>query len=371
MMLTNPITSAAAKAGLAYLDYLTTFWLPESLWKSWSYFGRIQAARILEIPVGAVASTTNHLEAFNAILKHKYITDHQRGGKRLRFDLLMFLLVTQILPAIFERRKAEESFYDWLSSRFARYGQGNLSRAPEKKLQVLQKFEFAWWTSEARLRTQEEVQYIIGQKRIANYSWLGPYQLAATCASSVEDIRLLSHKRYTMIVNCYGWARCSCPAFEKRGFACKHLWAFRTVITRMQTQYTFIFPESFEEAQQIYSSLFIPKIPTDLQPTEPPTLVSETLRPAPITNSLAKINTDIDDLMDSITVAPGPLHSNSEESETSDQDTAGLGEASDCSDIDDGLVELANVSHFRTSEAYIKVVPDHVRDKSSNHPSAQ
>lgn len=337
MMLTNPITSAAAKAGLAYLDYLTTFWLPESLWKSWSYFGRIQAARILEIPVGAVASTTNHLEAFNAILKHKYITDHQRGGKRLRFDLLMFLLVTQILPAIFERRKAEESFYDWLSSQFARYGQGNLSRAPEKKLQVLQKFEFAWWTSEARLRTQEEVQYIIGQKRIANYSWLGPYQLAATCASSVEDIRLLSHKRYTMIVNCYGWARCSCPAFEKRGFACKHLWAFRTVITRMQTQYTFIFPES----------------------------------PAPITNSLTKINTDIDDLMDSITVAPGPLHSNSEESETSDQDTAGLGEASDCSDIDDGSVELANVSHFRTSEAYIKVVPDHVRDKSSNHPSAQ
>ncbi|KAF8521298.1 hypothetical protein JB92DRAFT_2807711 [Gautieria morchelliformis] len=111
--------AAGAMAGLAYLDYMTNTWMPYSLWKGWSHKGHLEASRILKIPIEGVIPTTNHLEAFNAVLKRKYIHQWQRAGKRLRFDLFVYLLITQILPGIFTRRCLQRTYYSWLSTRFA------------------------------------------------------------------------------------------------------------------------------------------------------------------------------------------------------------------------------------------------------------
>ena len=121
---TDPDNAVATSAsnGLIYLDYLSKNWLSQSLWKSWSHSGRLEAARILGKSVDHIAPTTNHLESFNGVLKRKYIRQFQKGGRRLRFDLLIFLLATHILPGIFQQCHIEKQFYDWLSSRFHHYG---------------------------------------------------------------------------------------------------------------------------------------------------------------------------------------------------------------------------------------------------------
>jgi hypothetical protein len=115
---------AAAKAGLSYLDYLGDTWMHESLWQSWSQKGRTVASIILKIPIEGVLPTTNHLESFNGLLKRKYIPRWQRSGSRLRFDFLIHILITQILPDIFASRLAHRNYHIWLTSRFADHAGG-------------------------------------------------------------------------------------------------------------------------------------------------------------------------------------------------------------------------------------------------------
>ncbi|KIJ41571.1 hypothetical protein M422DRAFT_780303 [Sphaerobolus stellatus SS14] len=299
IMSTNPNTSASAKNGLTYLKYLTTTWLVEPLWKSWSQHGRNEAAKILGVPIKNVAPTTNHLESFNGVLKKKYIRSFQKGRHRIRFDLLVFLLVTRVLPGIFQQRKAESQYYDWLSQRFVQnVGGRDLvqerdSRLQEKNSQhqsVTQSpFEFTWWIPDGQTNGEDGVAHIIKNKRIGNIRWLGPYTITASCASSLEDMRLVEHKRYTLLMNYYGWATCSCPAFENNGYACKHLWAFRFAVTHMKTPYAFIFPDSQEQAQQIFTTLFIPATGTSIpNRTEPPKMVDSPSLPPPLSNDTAQ-----------------------------------------------------------------------------------
>ncbi|KAF8508654.1 hypothetical protein JB92DRAFT_2732214 [Gautieria morchelliformis] len=96
--------------------------MPYSLWNGWSHKGHLEASHILKIPIEGVIPTTNHLEAFNAVLKCKYIHQWKRAGKRLRFDLFVYLLITQILPGIFTHcclplSHRQEVTTDWKSIR--------------------------------------------------------------------------------------------------------------------------------------------------------------------------------------------------------------------------------------------------------------
>ena len=110
--------ATAATAGLTYLKYLTDTWMTLALWHGWSQKGRIEASFILKISIEGVIPTTNHLEVFNGVLKRKHIHRWQHAGKRLRFDLFIYLLITQILPGIFYNRNAQETYLTWLSNRF-------------------------------------------------------------------------------------------------------------------------------------------------------------------------------------------------------------------------------------------------------------
>lgn len=79
------------------------------LWKSWSDHGRHIAAQILKCPFEGVLPTTNHLESFNGLLKNKHLHRWQRSGRRLHVDVLIKVMVTQILPAIFEQWVMEKA----------------------------------------------------------------------------------------------------------------------------------------------------------------------------------------------------------------------------------------------------------------------
>ncbi|KAJ7787555.1 hypothetical protein B0H14DRAFT_279459 [Mycena olivaceomarginata] len=52
-----------------------------------------------------VIPTTNHLESFNGILKRKHLRRWQNGGRRIRVDVLIQILITHILPSIFQERR--------------------------------------------------------------------------------------------------------------------------------------------------------------------------------------------------------------------------------------------------------------------------
>ncbi|KAJ3523870.1 hypothetical protein NM688_g8655 [Phlebia brevispora] len=98
----------AMKGALEHIDYLENYWTRDFLWQSWSRFGRLAAAAILKRDVNEVLPTTNHLESFNGVLKRSYLLPHQRGGRRLRLDILIHLLIFRIFPSIFKRRALED-----------------------------------------------------------------------------------------------------------------------------------------------------------------------------------------------------------------------------------------------------------------------
>lgn len=118
-LLTNNTAKPAAEGGLAHLNYLDANWMSISLWQSWSEWGRLTAAAAIKIPVEGIIPTTNHLESFNAVLKRKYIQQHVHSGHRLRFDILIFLLITQILPQIYNHRRLIQEHRRFLNERFS------------------------------------------------------------------------------------------------------------------------------------------------------------------------------------------------------------------------------------------------------------
>lgn len=80
------------------------YWMTESLWQSWSSFDRHVAVDKLRFEI---LTTTNHLESFNGVL-NTYLCRWQRGNHHLRIDvLLLHLLITNILPSVFQARAPE------------------------------------------------------------------------------------------------------------------------------------------------------------------------------------------------------------------------------------------------------------------------
>ncbi|KAJ6448730.1 hypothetical protein C8R47DRAFT_1181520 [Mycena vitilis] len=73
-------TSKAILRAIKHVDYLSTYWTTEALWKSWSDYGRKVAAALLGCAMDGVIPTTNHLESFNGVLKRKHL---RRGGNAL------------------------------------------------------------------------------------------------------------------------------------------------------------------------------------------------------------------------------------------------------------------------------------------------
>lgn len=244
----NPAAQFVSKAAIAYLEYLTTTWMPEPLWQSWSHKGRSVASVILRIPVEGVLPTTNHLESFNSLLKRKYIPQWQCSRARLRFDFLINILITHILPDIFANRRAHQQYLNWLTTRFSAYTGGMKLPTTLDSNRAQTVSGICWWgadqqrDSDASALLRRGCLGVIAQNSSSD-------QYETTCSSSSQAgavYQLELHRR--------GCGRCTCPDFSQRGGACKHLRAFRSVIDDwIQRGLTspFFYPNSLSAAKQL------------------------------------------------------------------------------------------------------------------------
>ncbi|KAJ3831868.1 hypothetical protein F5878DRAFT_667107 [Lentinula raphanica] len=171
MILTSyPEGKRAAEAGLEHFQYLNEFWMRPTLSQSWSEWGRLAAAAAIKIPVEGIILTTNHLESFNMVLKKKYIQQHLHSGHCLRFDLLIILLITEILPKEQERMMEQSRFHSIASG-------------------------------------------------------VPPYTFTAGCASSHH-----AGTSHFLQLGQTGEGLCTCIDFSNKGGACKHLRAFHLIV---------------------------------------------------------------------------------------------------------------------------------------------
>ncbi|KAJ3861149.1 hypothetical protein EV359DRAFT_84614 [Lentinula novae-zelandiae] len=158
----DPAAKLASKGGISHLDYLEKYWMPVPMWQSWSEWGHITASALLRIAVEDVIPTTNHLESFNAILKRKYIRSWLHSGHHLRFDVLIMLLVTRILPDIFKRWVSRKNYRLWVSQRFKEAAGGVDLQELQEQFRVQRKLDedkarqICWWLNDEKHRSLGE-----------------------------------------------------------------------------------------------------------------------------------------------------------------------------------------------------------------------
>ena len=250
---------SAAKSGHAYLTYMNSTWMPEALWQSWSQRGRTVAATLLKISVEGVLPTTNHLESFNCLLKRKYIRQWQRSGARLRFDFLIHVLISKILPEIFALRRSQGMYAMWLSARFSQSAGGvNLAEKGVTKHDIdpSSSPHLYWYALDKR--RDDEALGIVVLRRVYNIKFPNHDLVEATCAASSASMEDPHHPRYTQWMHRAGLANCSCSDFMLHGGACKHLRALRHIVLSWVAQNLlppFYHPTSLDDARQVLHSL--------------------------------------------------------------------------------------------------------------------
>ncbi|KAJ3717550.1 hypothetical protein C8R42DRAFT_724462 [Lentinula raphanica] len=248
----NEETRSIAEAALKHTQYLLDHWMPENLWQSWSEWGRRAAAVKIGAPVQNMIPTTNHLESFNCILKRKFIGSWLRSGKRLRIDLLIFILVTRILPNIFARHHTRLQHRVWLADRFRQPAHGadlvkNLQRNSGALTSSTDQHVVAWWPSDDD--RQNSALDLASKGALVSLTRPDANSYQASCTSSRNSDVL-----YAVSIQRSGHASCSCPDFLKNGRACKHLCALRLVVEALVVaghEQAFFFPANQLEASQI------------------------------------------------------------------------------------------------------------------------
>jgi hypothetical protein len=273
---------AAARAALSYLDYLTATWMHESLWLSWSQKGRAVASVILKVPIEGVLPTTNHLESFNGLLKRKYIPRWQHSGIRLRFDFLIRILITEILPDVYASRLSSRNYRTWLVNRFADHA-GGVNLVELRKSQTLQVQHAAqhaslcWW--EVDQRRDSEALGIFQLRRLHNIRQsVSSDQFEAMCISASVTLDSTMPKQYELRLRRGGFGHCNCPDFSHRGGACKHLRALHLVIESWVQQNIiapFYYPSTAPSIDSLLLNSLIPEnhlapSQTMLQSEQPP-----------------------------------------------------------------------------------------------------
>ncbi|KAJ3966046.1 hypothetical protein EV361DRAFT_872715 [Lentinula raphanica] len=239
-------TRSMAEAALKHLTYILEYWMPENMWQSWSSRGRHAASARIGIPVDDMIPTTNHLESFNSVLKRKFIGSWLRTGRRLRVDLLIYILIARILPDIFARRLSRLEHRTWLTERFQAHGADLVSIQQQNSDRIV-----AWWPEDES--RQKSAQKLASEGGLASLTHPHPDDYTAVCSSSTKPDVF-----YTLSIQRSGRASCSCPDFQKKGGACKHLRAMRLVLDALVLaghERAFNFPSTQLEAIQIELSM--------------------------------------------------------------------------------------------------------------------
>jgi hypothetical protein len=239
-----------AEKGISHLkDYLLDYWTSESLWRSWSDFGRRVAALILNCPLEGVLPTTNHLESFNGLLKRKHLRRWQHGGRRLRLDVLLQLLVSRVLPSIFQQRQMEKRAQQhWEEQMRSSPGGKALLDARDKPAVVVPPIAYFQGdqdrdTAAAELLERKQISVPEAGKDVFNFA----------CYSSLAVASEESPMIYQISLGFDGTGNCNCPDFLQRGGACKHIRAALLRLDQLRHQNPKIpcihLPSTIEEAR--------------------------------------------------------------------------------------------------------------------------
>lgn len=264
-----------------YLDYLVATWMPKDMWAGWSRFGRDKAARLLDVPLEGIIPTTNHLESLNGSLKRKYVPQWQHSGHRLRFDMLLYHLVSSIIPQIYAQRRMVTQYAAWKSQRFGAIlsasSSGSHSSRKGKVAAGLARNtdpRFAWYMVDER--RDADARAIFLSRCLEPIPSSRPYELWARCRSMTDNSLV-----YSLTSHPTGSATCTCPDWLYRGGACKHMRAFRLLIEEwMQCGHllpsSFHFAGNLEEATEIdarnrawYGQLYDREVTSPLVETDP------------------------------------------------------------------------------------------------------
>ena len=226
---------AVAEKGLKHLnDYLLGYWCTESLWCSWSDYGRQVAANILNCPLEGVLPTMNHLESFNGILKRKHLRGWQRGGWRLRVDVLLKLLITKIFPSIFEQRLAERNDMSIWESQMGSIPGGDTLLKQKLTTRSRPIMPIIAYLCPDDSRDAAAAQ-LLGNNQIEIPS-LDPLGLTFICHSSLALDFEKNPVSYKVKLGLDQSASCECQDFVMRGGACKHLRAALLRLSDLQSR---------------------------------------------------------------------------------------------------------------------------------------
>ncbi|KAF7362702.1 hypothetical protein MVEN_00619500 [Mycena venus] len=259
--------SKTISKAIKHVEYLSSYWTTDELWKSWSDYGRKVAAALLGCHIDGVIPTTNHLESFNGVLKRKHLQRWQNGNRRLRVDVLIQVLVMHIPPSIFQARR----LYYEQSLRLAAQIRG----LPGGHALLQQRFSRPTIPAVAYLtpdqQRDERAASLVRHRQISAPSLLPDDNgLTFQCYSSEALEVDQTPAQYTITILFNGAATCKCQDFQKHGGACKHLRAAVIYLDWLRTQGTNIpvipiprsIPDTYALEQRILPSIPKPDVPT-------------------------------------------------------------------------------------------------------------
>ncbi|KAL0564510.1 hypothetical protein V5O48_017535 [Marasmius crinis-equi] len=271
----DPTNSSLYDTAHAHLsNYLLGYWTTTALWSSWSDFGRKVAASRLDCPFEGVLPTTNHLESFNGVLKRKYLSQWQKGGRRLRLDVLLMLLVTKILPAIFRQRQMERADRLWWADVARRRLQGGekLIQAGKTSNKLSTAGPVAYLTPDTERDTAACRLLEHNQLATPEINAEGTY-LTFQCYSSLAVAHEENPVIYTIRLHFNGLASCTCPDWMSRGGACKHLRAALAKTNDLRQKWPSLppipLPDTFTAARLLQEAVELVQMPTTLQIPRP------------------------------------------------------------------------------------------------------
>jgi hypothetical protein len=262
--------SKPVRRALRHVKYLDEYWTTDNLWKSWSNYGRKVAATLLGCPMDGVIPTTNHLESFNGVLKRKHLRRWQNGGRRLRADVLIRILITHILPSIFQERRLYREQRERLAAQIRRLpGRQSLLQQQISGQRTPAIPSIAYMTPDQE--RHQRAATIIDQRQISAPTLLADKSgLVFTCYSS-EALEVDSNPvQYTITILFSGVATCKCLDFRKHGGACKHLRAALIVLDSLRSRMNIPaipIPQSWAEAHALENEMSILPEPSEL-PTQ-------------------------------------------------------------------------------------------------------
>jgi hypothetical protein len=254
----------AAKKAITHIDYLDTYWTTDNLWPSWSDYGRTVLASMLGIAVEGVIPTTNHLEAFNGVLKGTHLRRWRKGGRRIRVDVLIHALAVYILPSIFKERRmiSEQASRIAALVRLLPGGAALLDHKQGAKLvPAVPKVAYLMPDEKRDARAQE----LLSHRQISAPTVLsGNVGLTLTSYSSRALSFETTPTTYTIRLGFSGVVCCDCQDFKHHGGACKHIRGALIIVDDMRRRGTPIpdipIPQSIADAQSLQSTMLTIKI---------------------------------------------------------------------------------------------------------------